>query len=619
MSFLNALRVHFAGGFEAAPSTVNNDVKHFNNATFEKIFQTPGPGTTNGWWNPEGDHHFTFDCGVTTAHYGDGTAATGSDPVLTLRVSDRGRLPRRNPAKIVDLDPQQQGVSMIFGLDVVIGAPGAPPLLTAAFAAAPFTDIWRRGTTGGGDERAGAMYQSVLEAPVWGDVSGSRFLQELKAAATGGVLSIKFNLDGYSMARGTPGFTKGRLVGTVGPAAPSEPRHFVRGRHFSNVELLSVPGFPRPRQGVNYCAGLLDEAGRKVWLDLGNALTTNPSGGPVRNVGALSLVCVAPGTGQVPLGDIDYTAANWYEQSAGVVALPPGRTLTDAELAAVRDNPLALVVTPPGASPVVAASEQRDGTHLRADLFVSRLNPGETFAAQFYASRFGRPLAGATVGLVLEPPVVTGPGEPQIGSPPDKLSFPSLTTTDGDGKAAIALTAGNPGNPRGYIDGQVYLVDYSLNGTPVPNGSDSLSVLVFDDFTPDEPPTWFGSMKPIFEQYANLYPVMAAYLDLGNYDDVSANRPMLIAVLNLLQTDAHYMPVTRDLSEAKRAAMVRWLTNVGADGKPLLGVAPPAPPTPLAAPTERAVTVVPEGMDKPLGSKELAAARRRPPTAKKQP
>jgi len=616
MSFLNALRVHFAGGFEAAPSTVNNFVTHFNNATFQASFQVPGSGPTSGEWNPEGDHHFTFDCGVTTAHYGDGTAATGSDPILTLRVSDRGRLPGRNPAKIVDLDPQQQGVSMIFGLEVVIGALGAPPLLTATFAPAPFTDLWVRGTTGKGDERLGAMYQSVLESPVWGDVSGSRFLQELKAATNRGVLSIKFNLDGYSMARGTPGFTKGRLVGTIGPAAPSEPRHFVRGRHFSNLQLL--PGSPSPWQGVNYCAGLLDETGRKVWLDLGNALTTKPSRGPAQNVGTLSLVCVVPGTGQVPLGDIDYTAANWYEQTAGVVTLPPGRTLTDVELTAVRDNPLALVVTPPGGSPVIAASEQSDGSHLRADLFVSRLNPGETFSAQFYASRFGRPLAGATVGLVLEPPAVTGPGDPQIGSPPDKLTFPSGTTTDGNGKAVIVLTAGNPGNPRGYIDGQVYLVDYSLNGTPVPNVSDSLSVLVFDAFTPDEPTTWFGSMKPIFKQYANLYPAMAAYLDLGNYDDVSANRPKLIAVLNLLQTDAHYMPVTRDLSEAKRAAMVRWLTNVGADGNPLLGVAPPAPPTPLAAPTERAVA--PEGMDEPLGSKELAAARRRrPPTAKKHP
>ena len=587
MSFLNALRVHFAGGFEAAPSTINNDVLHFNNAQFalHPEWQLPQtPTSANGWWNPEGDHHFTFDAPVTTAHYADGTAAAAGDAVLTLRVSDRGRQPGRHPAKLVDLDPQQQLVSMIFGLEVLVGAPGGAPLLRGTFAAAPFTDIWVRGTTGGNDERAGAAYQSVLESLVWGDVSGSRFLQELQAAAGGGVLSIKFNLDGYSMARGTPGFTKGRLVGTIGPAAPDEPRHFIRGRHFSNVELLPGGGFARPRHGVNYCGGLLDETGRKVWLDLGNALMVNPSRGPVRNFGTLSLVCVVPGTGQVVLGNIGYTGANWYEQTAGVVVVPPDGGLTDDQLAAARENPLALVITAPGGTPVVAASEAADGSHLRADLFVARLNPSETFDAQFYASKFGRPLAGAAVGLALVPSF-TPEGEPQVGAPPSALTFPATTPTDARGKAKVTLTAASPGNPRGYIDGQVYFLTYTLNGIDVPNGSDYLSVLVFDTFTPDEPPTWHGSMRPIFQQYANLYPMMKQFVDLADYEDVSAHQPRLLAVLKLPQTNPHYMPVTRDLSEAKRAAMVRWLTNVGPDGKPLLGTAqaPPAGPVASAA------------------------------------
>ena len=36
------------------------------------------------------------------------------------------------------------------------------------------------------------------------------------------------------------------------------------------------------------------------------------------------------------------------------------------------------------------------------------------------------------------------------------------------------------------------------------------------------------------------------------------------------------MPVTRDLSPAKRTAILEWLQNVGADGKPLYGDAPAA-------------------------------------------
>ena len=35
MSYLNALTLHFAGRFQADPSTVNNDPGHFDNAAFK--------------------------------------------------------------------------------------------------------------------------------------------------------------------------------------------------------------------------------------------------------------------------------------------------------------------------------------------------------------------------------------------------------------------------------------------------------------------------------------------------------------------------------------------------------------------------------------------------------
>lgn len=43
MSYLNGLRLHFAGRFQAAPSTVNNDIAHYNNATFLPSYQEYGP------------------------------------------------------------------------------------------------------------------------------------------------------------------------------------------------------------------------------------------------------------------------------------------------------------------------------------------------------------------------------------------------------------------------------------------------------------------------------------------------------------------------------------------------------------------------------------------------
>lgn len=139
MSYLSALRLHFAGGFVAAPSTVNNDITHYNNADFKPEYQLPQSATSmNGWWNPTGDNRFTVDCRATAAGYQDGSAAiAGTDPVLAFAVKSINR----PNAKIVDLDPQQQMVSMVFGMELSVGsATGGVPLLKGVFEPAPFTD-----------------------------------------------------------------------------------------------------------------------------------------------------------------------------------------------------------------------------------------------------------------------------------------------------------------------------------------------------------------------------------------------------------------------------------------------------------------------------------------------
>ena len=578
MSYLNSLRIHFAGGFVAAPSTVNNTIAHFDTANFKPEFQVP----PEGLWNPMGDHRFTFNCPVTAVQYSDGTQpAPGADPALTMTVQS---LTPGRPGKIVDLDPQHQMVSMLWGLEVTIVAAGsATALFRGKFTPAPFTDIWTRGTTGGGDERAAAMYQSVLQTLTWGNVSASRFLTELKAATTAGVVSVKFNLDGYSMSLGA-GFTKGRLVGTIGPGNASEPQHFVKGRQLANISA----------NGFNFCVASIDDAAQKIRVDLGNALTTAPSGGAMRDVGALSLVCDPAGASPLALGTMDYRSASWYEKTAGIVDLPAGRTLTAVEMTAIRGKPLALRTQQLGAAATVTVSEADNGFHVRADLFVARLNPGDDLNVTLYATQWGRPLAGVKVNFQHEE---LG-GTPPMGTPQAALTFPASVTCDANGQASISLHASDPGNPRGYIDGQIYMVDYALDGIPQLNANDFLSVLVWDSFTPDVPTTWYGSMKPIFQQYANLYPIMKAApgigIDLGDYDAVCLNRTRIAQTLSLPITESHYMPVSRDLSNAKRTAMVAWLNNLGPDGKPLLGTPPPIAPF-VASDAA------------PLGSKTLAA------------
>jgi hypothetical protein len=233
MSYLDPVRLHFAGRFQASVSTVNNDPLHFDTAHFDaKKYQArqtaEDPG---GWWNPGGDGAWRLlGCRVTSAWRSDGSAAAADDPVLQCLIADSDR---KVTAKIVDLDSEQQLVSMIWGLEVRICTAEGTTLARGRFEPAPFMDIWNRAVGGiAGDTGAGVMYQSVLTGLEWGDLGQSPFLSKLKEHTQTGVLSIKFNIDGYSMDFTSPDFTRGRIVGTIGTAAAGEPRHFVRGRQF---------------------------------------------------------------------------------------------------------------------------------------------------------------------------------------------------------------------------------------------------------------------------------------------------------------------------------------------------------------------------------------------------
>ena len=103
----------------------------------------------------------------------DAQLVSAEDPVLQSTIADSDR---QVPAKMVDLDSEQQLVSEIWGLNVRIVGVDASTLVSGEFEPAPFMDIWDRATSttgSGGDVDASAMYQSVLTDVQWGDVSSS--------------------------------------------------------------------------------------------------------------------------------------------------------------------------------------------------------------------------------------------------------------------------------------------------------------------------------------------------------------------------------------------------------------------------------------------------------------
>ncbi|MGK7923776.1 MAG: ferritin-like protein, partial [Spirulina sp.] len=242
--------------------------------------------------------------------------------------------------------------------------------------------------------------------------------------------------------------------------------------------------------------------------------------------------------------------------------------------------------------------EEPHGAFARADRFVFRLYPDEPQSTTLYAYRFGNPCPDAVFQLNHDNSVGEGfvqqgsnmvPG-PQVGIPQAGLTFPQSVKTGSNGQAPITLTGRDPliQDPRtgelvparGYIDGQVYGVRYDWQGTDYPKEyafpSDLLNVLVWNKYEVPAEPTWLDDIQPIFQQYANLYPVMKPIVDLSDYLSVIGRKDMLKRVFNLPPTDPRYMPVTRDLSHANsvsqgKLGMIRkWLQDLNPDdGQPL--------------------------------------------------
>lgn len=652
MSYLSqSLRLHFAGQFQATVSTVNNDVMHFNNQTFVPDFQerlVPG-GPMNGWWNPQGDGVWRLmGCKVTSAFLANGKEAAKSDPVLKMQVADSDD---SAPAKIVDLDPQQQMVSTIFGLTVRIADGKGRTLMKGAFQPAAFTELWNKvwSATAGGDAAYGAMWQSVIRVSEWAaDAPKSPFLKALKAAAdaSGGLLSIKFNVDLYSMNYPQPNdtgdnnFCRGRVTGTIGPAAADEPACFVPGRQL----------YPQMIGGavMNFCAAVLDEKKKLLRLDLGNALPVTGEGVPVP-LGDL-LVCAPAPNGRLALlatlPQSVYSDVKWYLRTAGVVELP----LTKENVTLAADGPLQIMIGSSKSAPAVV--QEMDGLYVRADQFVLRLSPGEQKTVTLYATQLGKPYAGKEIVFFANPTQLQGPpappnmppgtlvkkgdpaaqffppGTPYVAAPDDGVSYPSSVTTDKNGRAQITVNGGDTKKFRQYIDGQLYGIGYGLADQGFESGSgpqqsltnldgilanswNFISVLVFDDFKPGNPVTW-DDLKYIFQQYANLYPVMKRFIDLGDEQQVKSYARMLIHAFALPDEDPNAMPVTRDLSPAKRAAILQWLKSLPEqprDASPRLGGKPAAKVLKAAKPAKasKAAQLHPLAL---TGGKAAAMARR---------
>lgn len=620
MSYLDSPRIHFRGWFQADVSTINNDVRFFQNDSFVPDYQQLN---NNGSWNPQGTGIFRIlDCSVTGGFLDGRALTTPSDDAvigLTLQNADD-----RAPGKLVDLDPQQQMVSQIWGMQVRLAGARAEPLFKGEYKPAAFTNLWFRQQTGAKrDQQLCAFYQSVLENVEWSGNITSPLLAALKAATQDEMLSIHFNVYGYGRDSTIPRYTMGHLVGTIGPYLGGEPKHFVRGRHMI-AYIADMNNWPVVDSNVSSLQAQVAADGLSLTADFGNSFPIVDASGAPMDVGQIQLgvlrtnppghIATVDASEVVLIGEVPYLNEAWYTQTAGVQTFDLTQNTAAREL--LPGNPLVLVTLLVGSTYNVLLQESIDGLYVRADSFVYRMNPGETRQVEFYATRFGQPLASSGIqlsptegfmggsggGATISPTPRPAAAIPQNNTPADALGFATSVPTDGGGRACLDLVASaeGPGNARGYIAGQLYGVGYQLADQPpgyISNPLDYVSVHVFDRKDVPDQPTWYQDIQQLFTQYGNLYPIMSRYVvDLADYDAVVERVAILRLAFSLPMCDPNHMPVTRDLGEGDRQTILKWLSSPGPDGKPLLGspptVAASAPVTP--SPTTSTQTPGPE-------------------------
>lgn len=540
MSYLGFPRLNFAGKFQSDISTVNNALRYYNNDAFEPRFQRPAYFTANGvidengLFNPRGTGDFRLSgLTVRSGLMPDGTLVdtTEQDPVVGLAMLEDNR---RVSAKMVDIDQRDQTVPGVYGLGVRIVDGEDRELLTARLEPSWVEDLWRRGpgnqTPGG--TNASALLTSVLTDLRWADDLPSPLLRRLRDTTTGGLLSIRFVLDGYEidLLEFGAAHTYGRIVGSIGPYLAGEPRRFVAGRRLRRVTGTLWDSAVR-----------VDDDARTVFVDLANSWPTSSKGGPLTELGTLSLAVLdAQGTPSA-LAPITGVDATFLEGRAGIAAV----RLTAEQLGSVAGRRLAVInaATPP----VVLLSEAADGTWIHPEEIVHRLYPGkphDTSTTTVRVTRFGRPAPGFRVAIAAP-------------NPNPALRFPATVTTDDSGRAELTLTAVAPATTA-FIDGVSTAIQ--LTSPDRPGQPDArVAALIFDKYEAPDRPTWNRDVWPIFQQYANLYPVMRGLFDLGNYNHVVEQKTYVKRTLLAPLDSPTHMPVSRDLSPGKRDMIVKWL------------------------------------------------------------
>lgn len=241
MSYLDVPRIQFGGLFFTNPDTINNYIRSYNPGVpltdAQGQYLASGPGGSPSGWNAVGVAQLWLEqCRVLSAVDPSGRLLSdpAADPVVGAAVeSPSPSTPKQTPdgkgfydiAKMVDLDPYQQGRSAVYGLRIYVTLPGGGGF-SGLMTVPELQFLGGRVPVQTGSWAAVGTWMGQIAEVAWeGDVAASPFLARFREACGRGV-AVKLTVDLHqnnNATRLTPGnmFCYGRVLGSMGPVAPA--------------------------------------------------------------------------------------------------------------------------------------------------------------------------------------------------------------------------------------------------------------------------------------------------------------------------------------------------------------------------------------------------------------
>lgn len=497
---------------------------------------------------------------------------------------------------MADLDPQMQTVGQIYGLKINIGDENFG--ISGDLIPCSFRDLWSSIEDSPDIVQSfSAVYQSVLKLKTFSP-GQSPFLNECvpfveRSKQDGlypnGSLTLVIRLDNYKRDDALEDWRFGDVQGYIEPWLPGSPQQMDAQRVMYPIKADDTKDA--------YFRLQRDEQGKhSIFVYLANSLRRQKDLS-YKAQGELFLAILPEGHSVIGgfktevIASIPYQKANWEKDTGAIFEV----SIPEYQVERVNSMPLGIISTNRLGANSVLLCERKNGIFCHADIFTYRLNPDETQFVEFYVTKFGRRLPNADVVIGYDNTSMCTTGETDGGPIPGKpasaliingtcgdddigYGFSTVAKTGPDGVAVVSLTGGDTGNPREYIDGQVYGLRYDYGRelpplSPTATPSNNINVLVHDRYHAPERPTWLSDVYPHFKQFANLYPCMRTIVSLDDFGSVVARRESLIRVFSVPLDDPSYMPIPRDLSKAKREMFLKWLKDVNTDdGSPEFGI-----------------------------------------------